>query len=298
MSKIQKFLARHTRAIIISLIVIILILGSLVGYLIYGYFRSEEESKETLNLITALSPSNLAKSVSQNQSSKSTEKLPEDNTQAINIKLKNEKLFTKRVNNDETVKLERQQAKLCGARNSLSYSITEKIEGRDFVTSMTIGNKKDYIKDVDLKDGYDQILKYLGDIKNNETEYLFYAFNMQCTSPYYPSFYAQNIEGLSYPNIDQSRVVLTWDGAVLEGRLGLQIYAKKGDNIILITKSIEGDLTISNSEFKKQCAEVIDCDKLRDDLINDYKKKQLAPAKIAEIKVEAQKLIELFAIEN
>ena len=166
MSKIQKFLARHTRAIIISLIVIILILGSLVGY-----------------LITAFNPSNLAKSVSQNQSSKSTEKLPEDNTQAINIKLKNENLFTKRVNNDETVKLERQQAELCGARNSLTYSIKEQGVIGDFETSMTIGSKENYLKDESLSKSYSQILNYLNDRNDNTVETLYTPNNETCYIP-------------------------------------------------------------------------------------------------------------------
>ena len=236
--------------------------------------------------------------------------IKDDGKQAIDIKFKNESKLFKYVNDLVTVKTEAPESAVCGVPNAITYRSENKNRFSPDGSYMTIGNKKDYINDKDLNNSYNRVQTYLSDPNDKLTDTLTGAFITFCAGGYY-SNYVQDITGISYPKTDIAKIVLTREGQSEFGDLVVRVYAKKGDNIMVLAKSLtteeesnkalEGYNLIANSCIEKtnqgDSQGEANCKKKSSDYVTKYEDSQITPAKIANAKIEAQKLVDLFAIK-
>ncbi len=224
-----------------------------------------------------------------------------DNRQAINIKLKNETSLKKETNDLVTAEKNGNQA-ICGLPNAITYRGGKIDEFGNYETEMIIGNKKDYINDKNSLNGYNRVLTYLSNPDDKLTETLSSGFNTSCVGGYI-SKYGADLSPLKYPGVDQSKVMITLDGQGVLLQPVVRIYAKKGDNIISISKLLSSavDYTKATNDISAFCPDGElnpKCKMQQADYEAQYEKKQLSPAKIAEAKVEAQKLMDMYTIVN
>ena len=220
------------------------------------------------------------------------------NNPVIDIKLKNEKLFKKEINDLVAAEKNETQA-ICGLPNAITYRSGNIDEYGNYETEMVIGNKKNYLNDKNLLNSYNRVETFIKDPADKLTESLTGAFTTGCVGGYITRFGAE-VTGLKYQNIDKFRVLITMDGQGPILQPILLIYGQKGENIISIQKPLT-----QNEELKRVIEEIIaicpveytdQCKGKQMEYEDKYYKKVTTLEKIAEAKKEAQKLIDLYQI--
>lgn len=224
-----------------------------------------------------------------------------DNTQAIDIKLKNSNKLFKFTNDIQTAKTDGDTTSdiICGAPNTIEYRDIKSAIA-DNKATMVIGNKKDYVNDKELDNNYKRVMTYLSNPSDTNTDTLTGAFINYCGAGFY-SNYVANIDAVKYNNVDKYKVSLVLEGNGEFGNPVVRIYARKGVNIITIRKEVNGIVAADYfNQYAKECANKVGLDSTNCDkkFIENYNNKIKSTESLAKAKVVAQELADLFEITN
>jgi hypothetical protein len=237
-----------------------------------------------------------------------------DTNQAVKTKLKSTVNLEKEINNVEKSKADGfSTGEICGIPNAVIYSTKQSDRSQIPQKLMVITNKKDYQNNKELGTYYDYALNFINKPNDSNIEALTNGFRNPFTISCYGNastdygIYLQDLNGLNYPNTEIVKGILTRNFDEYGSDLTIRIYAKKGDDLIYLRKNIDINKDKIYLDLEKKCGnlnyifpenwtpEMKACHEKEK---MEYLTNQITPQKIEEETKEAQRLIDLFAIEK